>query len=129
MNNKLISAEKSDQISVFSNLFLLNTLAALMLFSTGVPAEQVTEANDPSPDFTEELNEATEKVNTNDPTAAAIPVSAGWEFYDWHEDEISPGQTRPTGNDNSFNTRFVIPMAKGKWGSPVWSLKIPLMDV
>ncbi|MBT8070509.1 MAG: hypothetical protein KJO80_08775, partial [Gammaproteobacteria bacterium] len=54
----------------------------------------------------------------NDPTAAAISVSGGWEFYSWHEDEIAPGQTRPTGNDNSFNTRFVIPMAKGKWGSP-----------
>jgi hypothetical protein len=59
-----------------------------------------------------------EEINTNDPTAAAISVSAGWEFYNWHEDEIAPGQTRPTGNDNSFNTRFVIPMAKGTLGSP-----------
>jgi hypothetical protein len=62
--------------------------------------------------------EEVEEVNTNDPTAAAISISAGWEFYNWHEDEIAPGQTRPTGNNNSFNTRFVIPMAKGTWGSP-----------
>lgn len=45
----------------------------------------------------------TEEVNTNDPTAAAISISAGWEFYNYHEDEISPGETRPVGNDNSFN--------------------------
>ena len=71
---------------------------------------------------TSELEEnmagATEEVNTNDPTAAAISVSFGWEFFDWHEDEIAPGQTRPTGNDNNFNSRFVIPMAAGTWGSP-----------
>jgi hypothetical protein len=34
-----------------------------------------------------------EEINTNDPTAAAISVSAGWEFYNWHEDEIAPGQS------------------------------------
>jgi len=62
--------------------------------------------------------EVAEEVNTNDPTAAAISVSAGWEFYDWHEDEIAPGQPRPVGNDNSFNSRFVVPLAKGTLGSP-----------
>ena len=59
-----------------------------------------------------------EEVNTNDPTAAAISVSFGWEFYNWHKDEIAPGKTRPQGNDNNFNTRFVIPMAAGTFGSP-----------
>ncbi|WP_415406850.1 hypothetical protein ACLHDG_13965 [Sulfurovum sp. CS9] len=59
-----------------------------------------------------------EEVNTNDPTAAAISVSFGWEFYNWHQDEIAPGKTRPQGNDNNFNTRFVIPMAAGTLGSP-----------
>jgi hypothetical protein len=59
-----------------------------------------------------------EEVNTNDPTAAAISVSFGWEFYNWHQDEIAPGKTRPQGNDNNFNTRFVIPMAAGTFGSP-----------
>ena len=61
---------------------------------------------------------ATEEVNTNDPTAPAISVSFGWEFYDWHEDEIAPGQTRPTGNDNNFNSRIVLPLAAGTLGSP-----------
>ena len=59
-----------------------------------------------------------EEVNTNDPTAAAISVSFGWEFYNWHEDEIAPGVPRPPGNDNNFNSRIVIPMAKGTLGSP-----------
>ena len=71
-----------------------------------------------SEDYAEEMAEATDEVNTNDPTAAAISVSAGWEFYDWHEDEMASGETRPAGSDNSFNTRFVIPMAAGTWGSP-----------
>jgi len=61
---------------------------------------------------------ATEEVNTNDPTAAAISVSFGWEFFDWHEDEIAPGQTRPTGNGNNFNSRIVLPLAAGTLGSP-----------
>jgi hypothetical protein len=64
------------------------------------------------------MAEETEEVNTNDPTAAAISVSFGWEFFDWHEDEIAPGQTRPTGNDNNFNSRIVMPLAAGTLGSP-----------
>jgi len=90
----------------------------LMSFALNAPAEQADTESETSSDYAEETAEATEEVNTNDPTAAAISVSAGWEFYNWHEDEIAPGEPRPTGNDNSFNTRFVIPMAKGKWGSP-----------
>ena len=61
---------------------------------------------------------ATEEVNTNDPTAAAISVSFGWEFFDWHDDEIAPGQTRPQGNNNNFNSRVVMPLAAGTLGSP-----------
>ena len=64
------------------------------------------------------MPEAEEEVNTNDPTAAAISISFGWEFFNWYEDEISPGKTRPTGNNNNFNSRFVIPLAKGTLGSP-----------
>ena len=66
----------------------------------------------------EGMVEVAEEVNTNDPTAAAISVSFGWEFFDWHEDEIAPGQTRPAGNDNSFNSRVVMPLAAGTLGSP-----------
>ncbi len=62
--------------------------------------------------------QAEEEVNTNDPTAAAISVSFGWEFYNWHSDKISSGETRPQGNNNNFNTRFVIPLAAGTFGSP-----------
>jgi len=84
---------------------------------TGPGTGQVAADDIPGVAAVDEMEE-TEEVNTNDPTAAAISVSAGWEFYNWYEDEIAPGQTRPTGNDNSFNSRFVIPMAKGTWGSP-----------
>jgi len=94
----------------------------LLIFTSVVYADDQDDQEtdtDRSSSYAEEMAEATEEVNTNDPTAAAISVSAGWEFYDWYEDEIAPGQTRPPGSDNSFNTRFVIPpMAKGKWGSP-----------
>jgi hypothetical protein len=118
MRNDLISAQKFRLTSMPIKLLLLCLLAVLVPVSVYAAAEQADEDSDKSPDYAEETAEATEEVNTNDPTAAAISVSAGWEFYDWHEDEIAPGQTRPTGNNNSFNTRFVIPMAKGKWGSP-----------
>lgn len=64
------------------------------------------------------MPEAEEEVNTNDPTAAAISASFGWEFYNWHDDRLSSGKTRPQGNNNNFNTRFVIPLAAGTLGSP-----------
>jgi hypothetical protein len=97
---------------------MLCLLAALMAFSFRAIADQSDSDSDDSTDYAEETAEATEEVNTNDPTAAAISISGGWEFYSWHEDEIAPGQTRPTGSDNTFNSRIVIPMAKGTWGSP-----------
>ena len=106
-------------LSSTTNLFVgIVFIVSLMMFSAGVAAGDIDQDSDAPEGMAEELAESTEEVNTNDPTAAAISVSAGWEFYDWHEDEIAPGQTRPTGNNDSFNTRFVIPMAKGKWGSP-----------
>jgi hypothetical protein len=103
-------------------LFLLCLLLVFMSFSVGLCADttdtdqQAVKTGQTTPD--DDSSDAEEEVNTNDPTAAAISVSMGWEFYDWHEDEIAPGQTRPPGSDNSFNSRFVIPMAKGTWGSP-----------
>jgi len=102
------------QISRLTNLpgklILLCFLLALISFPVSLYAD-TTDSDDDSPDVEEE-------INTNDPTAAAISVSAGWEFNNWYEDEIAPGQPRPPGSDNNFNTRFVIPMAKGTWGSP-----------
>jgi len=129
----ILSAQKTklDNMTRMLSLFCLAT--ALMAFSLNLSADpadtdqepaktgpgtgQVAADDIPGVAAVDEMEE-TEEVNTNDPTAAAISVSAGWEFYNWYEDEIAPGQTRPTGNDNSFNSRFVIPMAKGTWGSP-----------
>jgi hypothetical protein len=101
--------------SVLGLLLLLLTLTVSAADFTG--QDEGTDA-DQSPDNAGETIVVADEVNTNDPTAPAISVSAGWEFYDWYDDEIAPGQTRPPGSDNAFNTRLVIPMAKGKWGSP-----------
>ena len=90
---------------------LIQTIA-LVTAMLMMPQAQAAEQDGTMPE------EAIEEVNTNDPTAAAISVSFGWEFYNWHDDEIAPGQTRPQGNDNNFNTRFVIPLAAGTFGSP-----------
>jgi hypothetical protein len=103
-------------------LILLCLATTLMAFSAGVYADTADsdqEGDDAAPEAADDIPAlVSEEVNTNDPTAAAISISAGWEFYNWHEDVIAPGQTRPTGNDNSFNSRIVIPMAKGTLGSP-----------
>ena len=111
-------ARRPYKFRLLARVSLMGCLLLLMSFSVNVVADQADEESEKSPDYAEETAEATEEVNTNDPTAAAISISAGWEFYDWYEDEIAPGQPRLPGSDNSFNTRFVIPMAKGKWGSP-----------
>jgi hypothetical protein len=100
---------------IFSSLLLLSTAGKLLANPQDEDAN--TEA-DQSPDYAEEMAETTEEVNTNDPTAAAISVSLGWEFFDWHEDEIAPGETRPPGNDNNFNSRIVMPLPAGTLGSP-----------
>jgi hypothetical protein len=118
MKNVLSSLWRPKGSRLLSGLWLPVCSVLLMSFALNTAADQADTESDASPDYAEETAEATEEVNTNDPTAAAISASFGWEFYNWHEDEVSPGQTRPTGNDSSFNTRFVIPMAKGKWGSP-----------
>ena len=93
-------------------------LTVLIVFGLDSAVAQTAADSESSEDNVEQEAVVTEEVNTNDPTAAAISISAGWEFYNYHEDEISPGETRPVGNDNSFNSRIVIPMAKGTWGSP-----------
>ena len=100
-------------------MLLLLTVTGSTLAGQADSKDQKTDTeSNKTEDYTEDMAEATEEVNTNDPTAAAISVSFGWEFFDWHEDEIAPGETRPAGSDNSFNTRFVIPMAAGTLGSP-----------
>ena len=118
MNNNSLSKRRPDGRNRPGGFLLSLTLLMLITFSISVVAKQDDTTSDDTSDQDVETAEVTEEVNTNDPTAAAISASFGWEFYNWHEDEIAPGQTRPTGNDNSFNTRFVVPMAKGKWGSP-----------
>ena len=105
------------------SLIQIITLISVMLM---MPQAQAAEQEEMVPQAHGDVQDGTipeasaggEEVNTNDPTAAAISVSFGWEFYNWHDDEISPGKTRPQGNDNNFNTRFVIPMAAGTLGSP-----------
>ena len=122
MKNYSITAEKTTMTYMPARLFLLCLLLALMSFSVNLYAEtadteqQDVEAGQTTPEG--DLPAVEEEVNTNDPTAAAISISAGWEINDWYDDEIAPGVDRPPGSDNNFNTRFVIPMAKGKWGSP-----------
>ena len=96
-------------------------LALSLIMSASVFAESDQEADETGQVAADDIPGVAaleEEVNTNDPTAAAISVSMGWEFFNWHEDEIAPGQTRPVGNDNNFNSRFVIPLAKGTLGSP-----------
>jgi len=120
---------ESKRISKFCGLtgkpIMSVLLVVLLSVSITVAAEQTDDPHqqadtdiDQAPDYTEEMAEATEEVNTNDPTAAAISISFGWEFFDWHEDEIAPGQTRPAGNDNNFNSRVVMPLPAGTLGSP-----------
>lgn len=105
-----------------ARLFLPCLLLVLMSFSVNLYAQttdteqQGVEAGQTTSE--EDIPAVVEEVNTNDPTAAAISISAGWEFNEWYDDEIAPGEPRPPGSSNNFNTRFVIPMAKGKWGSP-----------
>lgn len=102
------------------HLIQVIALATVILMMPQVQAaeqeEMVPQAHGDVQDGT--MPEAEEEVNTNDPTAAAISASFGWEFYTWHDDRLASGKTRPQGNSNNFNTRFVIPMAAGTLGSP-----------
>ena len=124
MRNKFISAKITEFAGMPGSLLLVCFLLALMSFSVNVSADtadtdqQADETGQEAADDIPAVAAVEEEVNTNDPTAAAISVSFGWEFYEWYEDEIAPGQTRPAGNDNNFNSRIVIPMAKGTLGSP-----------
>ncbi len=124
MKNKLISAQIFKFANMPCRLLLVCLLLVLMAFSVNVCAEtadidqQADETGQEAADDIPAVAALEEEVNTNDPTAAAISVSFGWEFFNWHEDEIATGETRPTGNNNNFNSRVVIPMAKGTLGSP-----------
>jgi hypothetical protein len=135
MNKHMILKRDLKLESVQGRSLLPLVLIILMSFSVNLCAEQTGAGQDAADDIPAVLSEkeatedemvaaddlpalVSEEVNTNDPTAAAISLSAGWEFTDWYEDEIAPGQTRPTGNANTFNTRMVYPMAKGTLGSP-----------
>jgi len=122
MSSFSVSSQKTTWANLPTRLILLSLLLVFMSFSVSLCADTTDtsqqSANSGQATTDDDSPEAEEEINTNDPTAAAISVSAGWEFFNWHEDEIAPGETRPAGNDNSFNTRFVIPMAKGTWGSP-----------
>jgi len=124
MKRNLKSARKTEFANMPGKLSLLCLLLMLLSFSANVCAEteesdqQVAETDQVAAEDIPATLTSEEEVNTNDPTAAAISVSFGWEFFNWHEDEIAPGQTRPTGNNNNFNSRIVIPMAKGTLGSP-----------
>ena len=111
--------------SSLHKLFTIISVLVLMTVTESALAEQTDPDDEATGAETAQASEledntagATEEVNTNDPTAAAISVSFGWEFFDWHEDEIAPGQTRPTGNGNNFNSRIVLPLAAGTLGSP-----------
>ena len=105
-------------VAIVCMLLLLTVTGSTLAGQSDSKDQKTDTESNKTEDYSEDMAEATEEVNTNDPTAAAISVSFGWEFFDWHEDEIAPGQTRPAGSVNSFNTRFVIPMAAGTWGSP-----------
>ena len=109
MRSNLLSARKTEFANLPGRLSLLCLLLVLMAFSASVCAE-TEESDQVAADDIPATLALEEDVNTNDPTAAAISVSFGWEFFNWHEDEIAPGQTRPTGNNNNFNSRIVIPM-------------------
>ncbi|MDX2418939.1 MAG: hypothetical protein QNK19_15890 [Xanthomonadales bacterium] len=125
MSKILNSTQPFQKDSLLCRVLAMISLLLLLSFTGSLLAAQSdskdqatdTETNQAS-EYAEEMAEATEEVNTNDPTAAAISVSFGWEFFDWHDDEIAPGQTRPQGNDNNFNSRIVMPLAAGTLGSP-----------
>jgi hypothetical protein len=96
-------------------LFCAGSAMATQTDSEGEAKEATTNQES---EYTEEMAETTDEINTNDPTAAAISVSFGWEFFDWHDDEIEPGQPRQQGNNNNFNSRIVMPLPAGTLGSP-----------
>jgi hypothetical protein len=114
-----------EKASLLSRVLVIICLLMFLSVTSNAMAAQADSENQATDaesgeatEYAEEMAEATEEINTNDPTAAAISVSFGWEFFDWYEDEIAPGQTRPPGNDNNFNSRIVMPLPAGTLGSP-----------
>ena len=117
-------SDRYSLITVNASIFFV----ALMLISwtpaiaREIQESQETDAAETAVSQEEEPAEAEEKVDTNDPTAAAWSYALGFEFYDWKEDIIAPGQTRPTGNDNTVQARIVAPLPAGTLGMPIKSL-------
>ncbi|MDH3925449.1 MAG: hypothetical protein OET41_12670, partial [Xanthomonadales bacterium] len=117
-------------IGSFSNFSGLTMLALALILSLPMVAQagdgKDQDSTDNSGENTTEQAEnsadSVEEVDTNDPTASAWSYALGMEFYDWKEDEVAPGQTRPTGNDNTLQARIVAPLAKGTLGLPIPSL-------
>jgi len=122
MKKPIIAVEKTDFFKLPGKFLLFCLWVTLTIFYVnlwaGAADTDQQDAEGGPLDSDSQPADVVEEVNTNDPTAAAISISMGWEFFNWHEDEVAPGQTRPTGNDNNFNSRIVIPMAKGTLGSP-----------
>jgi len=119
LKRPLIKGSSLHSLLMVITMFLLLTVTGSALAEQSDSGDQAAEEETTQAAGLEDsAGEATEEINTNDPTAAAISVSFGWEFFDWHEDEIAPGQTRPAGNDNNFNSRIVMPLAAGTLGSP-----------
>ena len=121
LNPKRLLKQVSSLSRILMSIFLLLVLSATesaIAAQTDSEDRPIEATSNQAPDYAEEMAGTTEEINTNDPTAAAISVSFGWEFFDWHEDEIAPGTTRPAGNDNNFNSRIVMPLPAGTLGSP-----------
>ena len=106
---------------------LAGAIVSLLLMLTAwtpVFAQETQESDvlETSVSSDEDRADSDEEVDTNDPTAAAWSYALGLEFYDWKEDLVAPGQTRPTGNNNTLQARIVAPLGKGTLGMPIPSL-------
>ena len=58
----------------FCLLLILSATSSAMAAQTDPETQAEEETTNQAPDYTEEMAEATEEVNTNDPTAAAISI-------------------------------------------------------
>jgi hypothetical protein len=105
------------------NIAILSLMLMLIAWTPVFAMEtQEVDTAETSVSEDEDPADSDEKVDTNDPTAAAWSYALGFEFYDWKEDEVAPGQTRPTGNDNTVQARIVAPLPAGTLGMPIKSL-------
>ena len=77
-------------LAMTGSLLFLSVTGSAMAGQSDSEGQEAATEDEQTSEYAEEMAEATEEVNTNDPTAAAISVSFGWEFFDWHDDEIAP---------------------------------------